>query len=72
MNDSTSSDAWQAFRRVYWSLAVALAALLVLLAFMGFGPGGRNCAATPSAAATPSSEAPKAERTAALCSWRAG
>jgi hypothetical protein len=50
MNDATTSDAWQVFRRVYWTLAVALAALLVLLALMGFGPGGRNCAATPSAA----------------------
>jgi hypothetical protein len=50
MNDATTSDAWQMFRRVYWSMAVALAALLLLLALMGFGPGGRKCAATTSAA----------------------
>lgn len=50
MNDATSSDAWQMFRRVYWSIAVALAALLLLLALMGFGPGGRNCAAATSSA----------------------
>jgi hypothetical protein len=53
MNNRTSTDsAWQAFRRIYWTLAGAMAIVLVLLAVLGFGPGGRNCkalAATASA-----------------------
>jgi hypothetical protein len=51
MNDRTSTDnAWQAFRRIYWTLAGAMAIVLVLLAVLGFGPGGRNCK-TPAATA---------------------
>jgi hypothetical protein len=54
MNPSTpSSNAWQMFRRVYWTLAAAMALVLLLLAVLGFGPGGRNCAATVAAAAQP-------------------
>jgi len=53
MNYRTSTDnAWQAFRSIYWTLAGAMAIVLVLLAVLGFGPGGRNCtsvAATASA-----------------------
>ncbi len=53
MNYRTSTDnAWQAFRRIYWTLAGAMAIVLALLAVLGFGPGGRNCtlaAATASA-----------------------
>jgi len=46
MNYRTSQDkAWQAFRRVYWTLAGAMAFVLVLLAVLGFGPGGTNCTA---------------------------
>jgi hypothetical protein len=40
---SSANNAWQAFRRVYWTLAGAMAIVLVLLAVLGFGPGGRNC-----------------------------
>jgi len=46
MNYRTSQDkAWQAFRRVYWTLAGAMAIVLLLLAVLGFGPGGANCKA---------------------------
>jgi hypothetical protein len=38
-----SRNAWQTFRSVYWTLAAAMAIVLVLLAALGFGPGGRNC-----------------------------
>jgi Na+/H+ antiporter NhaC len=52
MNASTTStDAWQMFRRIYWTLAAAMALVLLLLAVLGFGPGGRNCKAESSAAA---------------------
>jgi Na+/H+ antiporter NhaC len=52
MNPSTTStDAWQMFRRVYWTLAAAMALVLLLLAVLGFGPGGRNCKAEASMAA---------------------
>ena len=40
---TTPNNAWQAFRRIYWTLAAAMAIVLVLLAAMGFGPGGRHC-----------------------------
>ncbi len=52
MNYGTSSrNAWQTFRSVYWTLAAAMAIVLVLLAALGFGPGGRNCQpASPTAA----------------------
>lgn len=50
-NRFPSSEAWQNFRRVYWSLAGALVVLLALLAAMGFGPGGRNCKPISTAAA---------------------
>lgn len=54
MNPSTpSSNAWQMFRRVYWTLAAAMALVLLLLAVLGFGPGGRKCAAAVAAAAKP-------------------
>lgn len=44
MNYRTYPDnAWLAFRRIYWTLAGAMAVVLVLLAVLGFGPGGRNC-----------------------------
>jgi hypothetical protein len=53
----TSQDkAWLAFRRIYWTLAGAMAIVLALLAVLGFGPGGRNCnpvAATASADGAP-------------------
>ena len=50
MNYRTSQDkAWQAFRRVYWTLAGAMALVLVLLAVLGFGPGGNNCKAVSAA-----------------------
>jgi hypothetical protein len=71
MNDSTSSDAWLAFRRVYWSLAAALAALLVLLALMGFGPGGRNCA-TKTTAAAPTPATGSTAQLPATCGLRIG
>ena len=52
MNPSTpSNNAWQMFRRIYWTLAAAMALVLLLLAVLGFGPGGRNCKAEGSAAA---------------------
>lgn len=50
---TTSTDAWQMFRRVYWTLAAAMALVLLLLAVLGFGPGGRNCKLATSAAAQP-------------------
>ena len=54
MNYRTSQDkAWQAFRRVYWTLAGAMAFVLLLLAVLGFGPGGTHCKAV---AATTSAE----------------
>ena len=54
MNASTTSTgAWQMFRRIYWTLAAAMALVLLLLAVLGFGPGGRNCKAEVSAAAQP-------------------
>jgi len=43
MNDHSPSEAWKAFRRVYWSLAALLAVILLLLWLMGYGPGGRKC-----------------------------
>jgi hypothetical protein len=43
MNDHSPSEAWKAFRRVYWSLAALLAIILLLLWLMGYGPGGRKC-----------------------------
>lgn len=47
-----SRNAWQSFRSVYWTLAAAMAIVLVLLAALGFGPGGRKCQpASPTAAA---------------------
>ena len=52
MNYRTSQDkAWQAFRRVYWTLAGAMAIVLLLLAVLGFGPGGANCKAVAPASA---------------------
>lgn len=60
MNPSTSSNnAWQMFRRVYWTLAAAMALVLLLLAVLGFGPGGRHCGATAATAAqsTPTMQA---------------
>jgi hypothetical protein len=48
---SPASDAWQTFRSVYWTLAAGMAIVLVLLAVLGFGPGGRNCQPVGSAAA---------------------
>jgi hypothetical protein len=52
MNHATPSrNAWQTFRSVYWTLAAAMAIVLVLLAALGFGPGGRKCQpASPTAA----------------------
>jgi hypothetical protein len=51
MNYRTSSDtAWHAFRSIYWTFAGAMALALVLLAVLGFGPGGRNCKAVATAA----------------------
>jgi hypothetical protein len=47
---TASDDAWAVFRRVYWTLAAAIAAVLLLLAVLGFGPGGRNCQPTVAAA----------------------
>ena len=50
MNDRNAPDkAWQAFRRIYWTLAVAMAIVLVLLTVLGFGPGGTNCKAVAAA-----------------------
>jgi len=52
MNDRNAPDkAWQAFRRIYWTLAVAMAIVLVLLTVLGFGPGGTNCRAVAAASA---------------------
>jgi hypothetical protein len=68
MNDRASPDnAWLAFRRIYWTLAGAMAIALVLLTVLGFGPGGRQCkaAATTASAdgATPETVSrPPAER----------
>ena len=50
MTQNTPSEAWQAFRRVFWSLAALMAALLLFLALMGFGPGGRMCKAVAGSA----------------------
>jgi hypothetical protein len=58
MNNRTSTDsAWQAFRRIYWTLAGAMAIVLVLLAVLGFGPGGRNCKALAATASADASAA---------------
>jgi Na+/H+ antiporter NhaC len=53
---SPASDAWQTFRSVYWTLAAAMAIVLVLLAVLGFGPGGRNCKPVTSAATSAAAE----------------
>lgn len=52
MNYRASPDnAWQAFRSIYWTLAGAMAIVLVLLAVLDFGPGGRKCEAVAAASA---------------------
>jgi Na+/H+ antiporter NhaC len=57
MNDhTTSNDAWQTFRSVYWTLAAAMVIVLLLLAVLGFGPGGRNCKPAATVAATTAAE----------------
>jgi hypothetical protein len=48
---TTSTDAWQMFHRVDWTLAAGMA--LALLAVLGLGPGGRNCQAAASVALQP-------------------
>jgi K(+)-stimulated pyrophosphate-energized sodium pump len=43
MNNTNTSAAWNSFRRVYWTIAVILAFLLLMSWIAGFGPGGRAC-----------------------------
>jgi K(+)-stimulated pyrophosphate-energized sodium pump len=51
-----ASPQWAAFKKMFWTVAAVLAALLALLWLMGFGPGGSQCKA-PMAAAAPASPA---------------
>lgn len=72
MNTSSAvSPAWTSFQRVYWTIAVIFAFLLLVSWVAGFGPGGRACKiagmaassmSAPRAAPAPAvaAEAPKA------------
>jgi K(+)-stimulated pyrophosphate-energized sodium pump len=51
MMTTSSSAAWDSFRRVYWTIAATLGLLLLLFWLMGFGPGGRACKVTSVASA---------------------
>jgi K(+)-stimulated pyrophosphate-energized sodium pump len=56
MNTNTSAS-WDSFRRVYWTIAVILAFLLLMSWIAGFGPGGRACKIPTSKAAPAASAA---------------
>jgi K(+)-stimulated pyrophosphate-energized sodium pump len=45
------SPQWASFRKLFWTVAAILAALLALLWLLGFGPGGSQCKAPVSVAA---------------------
>ncbi len=61
MNDTTVQAApeWGAFRRWYLVIAALLAALLLLLWLLGYGPGGSACK-LPAASVAPLAAAPLA------------
>jgi outer membrane protein OmpA-like peptidoglycan-associated protein len=52
------SPQWASFRKLFWTVAAILAALLALLWLMGFGPGGSQCKALMAAAAPAAAVAP--------------
>lgn len=51
-NDTYMVPEWPGFSRLVKLVAIILALLLLLFWLLGYGPGGRNCEATPVAAAT--------------------
>jgi outer membrane protein OmpA-like peptidoglycan-associated protein len=63
-NHPIDGAAWAAFRRWFYVIALALAALLALLWLMGYGPGGAHCklptATTAAPAATATAAVPAA------------
>lgn len=63
-NQNMDTAAWGAFRRLFYIVAIALAALLALTWLAGYGPGGSKCkvpvasASSVAAATTPAPAAP--------------
>ena len=55
MNNTVNNDSsvWAGFRRAFYIVAALLAALLLLLWLMGYGPGGAACKAPAAAAMAP-------------------
>jgi outer membrane protein OmpA-like peptidoglycan-associated protein len=67
LRNGRSNEDWARYDRLKWIIALLLAALLAILWFMGYGPGGKACAAcaTGSVAAPVAAVAPKVAAVAA-------
>jgi outer membrane protein OmpA-like peptidoglycan-associated protein len=69
LRNGRSNEDWARYDRIKWIIALLLAALLAILWFMGYGPGGKSCAACSAGAAPIAAVAPAAAvATAAACS----